>query len=175
MTISGRTWIFGDGVDTDVMIPAAYLHSGPEDQMKALFQSVRPGWVDAVTSGDVIVAGHNFGVGSSRPAARGFALLGIGLVIADSIGGLFLRSCVSYGLLALECPSVSKLFDEGDIAELSLDRFEILNVRTGERLPVTPLPQMLLDLMLQGGVMPLLEARNLISRPPGQHNPEDKT
>src|SRR3712207_7568731 len=93
-----------------------------EEQPRYVFSANRPGWVDLVAEGDLIVAGRNFGTGSSRPAARVLALLGIGGVIAESINGLFFRNSVNYAFPVLECPGVLEAFEEGDEAEFDLDR-----------------------------------------------------
>ena len=85
----------------------------PKDQAKHVFEANRPGWVNEMRAGDFIVAGRNFGMGSSRPAPMVLNALSVGCVLADSINALFFRNCVSFGLLALECPGVSEMFQEG--------------------------------------------------------------
>ena len=108
--IAPRVWCFGDNINTDLILPGPYLYRSPEEQARAVFQSNRPGWVDQVGKGDAIVAGFNFGMGSSRPAARSVRACGVGFLLAETINGLFFRNAVNYGLLACECPGVAAAF-----------------------------------------------------------------
>ena len=100
-----------------------------------------------------------------RPARRRgrCAICGVGFVLAEAINGLFFRNAVNYGLLACECPGVSTAFEEGDTAELSLENWSVRNPRTGRTLAVQEVPPRLLEMMLQGGVYPLLAAQGLIA------------
>ena len=118
---SGRVWKFGDNINTDLMLPGSVLYSSPEQQARAVFINNRPGWVDQVQNGDAIVGGFNYGMGSSRPAARSLRNCGVGFLLAETINGLFFRNAVNYGLLACECSGVSTAFEEGDAAELDID------------------------------------------------------
>ena len=160
---SGRVWKFGDNINTDLMLPGPYLYSEPEQQARAVFMNNRPGWVDQVRNGDAIVGGFNYGMGSSRPAARSLRNCGVGFLLAETINGLFFRNAVNFGLLAFECPGVAAAFEEGDGAELSIERWSVRNPRSGQSLAVTPVPEMLLSLMRGGGVLPQLEAQGLIA------------
>jgi 3-isopropylmalate/(R)-2-methylmalate dehydratase small subunit len=100
----GRVWRFGDNINTDLMLPGPYLYRDAEDQARAVFMNNRPGWVDQVQKGDAIVGGFNYGMGSSRPAARSLRICGVGFLLAETINGLYFRNAVNYGLLACECP-----------------------------------------------------------------------
>jgi len=163
MTVSGKVWKFGDNINTDLMLPS-HVHSGSEaEQMKAVFSANRPGWVDVVQHGDFIVGGRNYGMGSSRPAARSLRNVGIACLIADSINGLFFRNCVNFGLLAVECPGASATFAESQTAEVSLVDFIVRNTATGEVLKALPIPENLLALMRGGGIYPVLEKQGLIA------------
>ena len=161
--ISGRVWKFGDNINTDLMLPGPLLTASEAEQARAVFSANRPGWVDEVRPGDIIVGGRNFGTGSSRPAARSLRNLGLGCLLAESINGLFFRNAVSFGFVTLECLGVSDDFEEGQIAEISLDDWTVRNVTTGATLPIKPVPARLMDLMTAGGVYPLLEAQGLIA------------
>ena len=161
--ISGRVWIFGDDVNTDVMMPGNVLYGTEEAQTRALFSTVRPGWVDEVRQGDIILAGRNFGCGSSRPASRSLVNVGIACVVADGINSLFLRNCVSYGLQAFSCPGVTGIFREGDVAEIDVDAGMVVNTRTQAQLMGQRLPPHLLAIMRGGGILPTLERDGLIS------------
>ena len=162
--ISGKVWKFGDNINTDLMLPGPLLFATEEEQKRAVFAASRPGWVDQVGKGDIIIGGLNYGTGSSRPAARSLRNLGISALLAESINGLFFRNAVNFGLLALECPGVHEAFEEGQTAELSLDDFTVRNPDIGALLKVQRIPAMLLDLMTQGGLYPHLERQGLIER-----------
>ena len=161
--IAGRVWKFGDDINTDLMLPGSLTYASEDAQKRAVFSANRPGWVDLVAAGDVIVGGRNYGIGSSRPAARSLRNLGLGCLLAESINGLFFRNAVNYGFLALACPGVSDLFEEGDIAELSLADWRVRNRRTGGHVAVAPVPEGLLTIVRGGGVYPLLERQGLVS------------
>ena len=160
--ISGKVWKFGDDINTDLMLPGPLLFATEEEQKRAVFSANRPGWIDQVRTGDIIVGGFNYGMGSSRPAARSLLNLGIAALLAESINGLFFRNAVNFGLLALECPGVHEAFEEGQTAEVSLDDFTVRNPDIGALLKVQRIPAMLLDLMMQGGLYPHLERQGLI-------------
>ena len=138
--------------------------TAPEaEQARAVFSANRPGWIDQIAPGDIIIGGRNFGTGSSRPAARSLRNIGLGCLVAESINGLFFRNAVSFGFLALECPGVHAAFEEGQTAEVSLADWSVRNRDTGAVLHATPIPERLLSLMTSGGIYPLLEAEGLIA------------
>lgn len=166
--ISGRVWKFGDDINTDLMMPGPALYLPEAERIRYVFQANRPGWVDLVRPGDFIVGGRNYGVGSSRPAALSLRNLDIGCLIAESINGLFFRNCVNFGLLALECPGVHDAFAEGHTAEVWVQDFTVRNVDTGTVLQANPVPGPLVELMLGGGIFPVLERRGLIAPLPAQ-------
>ena len=160
---TGRVWKFGDDINTDLMLPGPLLTASEEEQRRAVFSANRPGWVDEVRPGDIIIGGRNFGTGSSRPAARSLRNLGLGALIAESINGLFFRNAVSFGFLALECPGISSAFEEGQTAEIAIDTLTVRNRDTGSVLSISPVPEQLLSLMTGGGIYPLLEKQGLIA------------
>ena len=160
---TGKVWKFGDNINTDLMLPGSVLYSSPEQQARAVFMNNRPGWVDQVRQGDAIVGGFNYGMGSSRPAARSLRNCGVGFLLAETINGLFFRNAVNYGLLACECGGVSAAFEEGDTVELDIDAWSVRNPRSGRTLAVSPVPQQLLVMMLGGGIYPVLEREGLIA------------
>ena len=159
---SGKIWKFGDDINTDLMLPGSLLFATEEEQKRAVFSANRPGGVDQVRAGDIIVGGLNYGMGSSRPAARSLRNLGVAALLAESINGLFFRNAVNFGLLALECPGVHSAFEEGQTAEVSLEDFTVRNRDTGALLKAQRIPSMLLELMTQGGLYPHLERQGLI-------------
>ena len=161
--ISGRVWKFGDNINTDFMMPGPALYLPEAERVRYVFQANRPGWVDQMRRGDFIIGGHSYGVGSSRPAALSLRNLGVGCLIAESINGLFFRNCVNFGLLAIECPGVHGMFEEGQTAVVSTDDLTVRNEQTGAVRQALPVPRELVDLMVGGGIFPLLERQNLIA------------
>lgn len=166
--IRGRVWKFGDDINTDLMMPGPALYLPEAERVRYVFQANRPGWVDQVRRGDFIIGGKNYGVGSSRPAALSLCNLGIGGLIAESINGLFFRNCVNFGLLALACPGIHEVFEEGQTASVSIEDFTIRNEQTGEERTAEPVPRELVDLMCGGGIFPLLESLGLIDPLPSK-------
>jgi 3-isopropylmalate/(R)-2-methylmalate dehydratase small subunit len=159
-----KVWKFGDNIDTDQMLPGPYLWRSQEERARAVFMSSRPGWVDQMKKGDALVAGHNFGCGSSRPAALSLRDCGVSFVLAESIKGLMFRNAVNFGMALFECPGVTAAFEEGDGAEVTLADWTARNLRTGKTLKIKPIPQTPLSIMLSGGVIPLLEKRGMIAK-----------
>ena len=153
--LKGRVWKFGDDINTDLMVPAIALWKDAE-MTKYCFSANRPGWSALVEKGDILVAGKNFGTGSSRPAARVLKDLGITCLLAESINGLFLRNCVNFALPALPCPGVFAAFEEGDIAEVDFEQGKITNQTRGMMLETAPLPEMLVKIIDAGGIIPML-------------------
>jgi len=161
--LEGKVWVFGDDINTDLIAPTPYIYMPAKDQAKHVFEANRPGWVNEMKPGDFIVAGRNFGMGSSRPAPMVLDALSLGCVLADSINALFFRNCVSFGLLALECPGVSRMFQEGQNARVSFEDFTVENATTGVKLKAVPVPPALIEMMRRGGMFPLLESEGLIA------------
>ncbi|HEY1935667.1 MAG TPA: hypothetical protein VGG99_26970 [Acetobacteraceae bacterium] len=127
-----KAWKFGDNINTDLMLPGPYLTRSAEEQATAVFMNNRPEWRAEMQPGDAIVGGFNYGMGSSRPAARSLRNCGVSFLLAETINGLFFRNAVNFGFLALECPGVSTAFDEGDAAELSVQDWTV-GIRAPDR------------------------------------------
>jgi 3-isopropylmalate/(R)-2-methylmalate dehydratase small subunit len=153
----GKVWKFGDEINTDLMVPSTSMTLPEKEMPKYCFSANRPGWINQVTKGDIIVAGKNFGIGSSRPGARVIKDTGIACLLAESINGLFLRNCVNFGLPALACKGVYAVFKEGDTAEIDFKQGKIINLTTGLVLKTTPLPDRLIRIIDAGGLIPMLE------------------
>ena len=163
MNPTGKVWLVGDNINTDLILPGRAQYFTPEEQMRCVFEANRPGWVDEVRPGDILIGGQNFGMGSSRPAARSLKNLGLACLVAESINGLFYRNCVNWGFPALECPGVGALFAEGDTASVSFDDFTVVNRADGKSLAAREVPDVLLATLRAGGVLPLLEKEGLIA------------
>jgi 3-isopropylmalate/(R)-2-methylmalate dehydratase small subunit len=163
--LTGRVWLFGDNIDTEVILPTVVLMRPRAEQAGHVLSAVRPGWAELVRPGDIIVAGESFGIGSGRPAPRVLKDLGIAAVIADSVAGLFLRGAVTEGLPCVAAPGVSAGFAEGDELELEFAGWIIVNGRTGARYAGQGIPGRLGAMMLSGGVMPFLFENGYIAAP----------
>lgn len=125
MAITGRAWLLDDGIDTDVLAPGHYMSLAPKDLAAHCLEALRPNFVSQVQSGDLILAGENFGIGSSREqAVESLKILGVSAVIAKSFGGIFQRNAFNLGLMCLSCPKL-KLSDMCEFEHV------ILNTETG--------------------------------------------
>ena len=160
LLFQGKVWKFGDNISTDLMMPGLVYSRMASDQdiAKYCMSGNRPGWVEQVRPGDIIVARRNFGCGSSRPAPRMLKNLGISVVVAESMSRLFFRNAVNVGFPVLICPGVYEAFEEGELAQVNAETGEVNNltretVLRGEALfPGTPPYQIL----KAGGLEPLL-------------------
>ncbi|HEY3425525.1 MAG TPA: 3-isopropylmalate dehydratase [Negativicutes bacterium] len=162
MLITGKVWKFGDDINTDLIFPHSAFRVSPEEQAKLVFSDNRPGWAEQVQPTDIIVAGRNFGTGSSRPGAALLKRLQLGGLIADSINGLFFRNCIGYGFPALQCKGVSDLYEEGDYAVIDLEAGTVKNERTGQTLQGIKISQSMIDTLAAGGIEELLKMQGFI-------------
>ncbi|MDI9369507.1 MAG: 3-isopropylmalate dehydratase small subunit [Synergistaceae bacterium] len=152
----GRAWVFGEDVDTDVIIPARRLVSGDEAELgRYCMEDEDPEFAARVSPGDIIVAGENFGCGSSREHAP-LAIRGAGCscVIASSFARIFFRNAINTGLPIFECPEAVASVRAGDEIEADPTAGVIVNMRSGETFPVAPFPTFLQQLVKRGGLAP---------------------
>jgi 3-isopropylmalate/(R)-2-methylmalate dehydratase small subunit len=156
LTFRGKVWVFGDNLNTDAMYPAFAMKMDPPEAAKHIFYEVRPGWTDQVCPGDIVLAGKNFGLGSSRPVASLFTELGVAGLVAEEFNSLFFRNAVNAGLPAMTVPDATGVFSEGDIGSFDLTAGTWRNESTGAFGTVPTLPDLLLDIIASGGVMPRL-------------------
>lgn len=161
--IRGKVWKFGDNISTDLLMPSVTMFGqvSEEDMKHYCMYIERPDFAKNVKKGDIVVAGKNFGCGSSRPAAMLLLGLGISCVLADTIGALFFRNSINLGLPILTMEGVSALFKEGDEAEVNLRSGEIKNLVTGQLRNTRPIAEELIEILKAGGIVPFLakEAR----------------
>lgn len=162
----GRVWKFGDSINTDLIFPNTAFRLPVDQQYRSVFAANRPGWVDQVQAGDIVVAGADFGMGSGRPVGRLLRECGIAALLAESINGLCLRNCVTYGFPALSVPGVTDLFEEGDLAAVDFAAGTVRNETRGREIGAAPLPELFLDLMRAGGSVPMLIAEGWIEPDP---------
>ena len=162
MITSHRVWMLGADIDTDALAPVAYMKLGIEGIAPHCLEAVRPEFAREVQRGDVVVAGQNFGIGSSREQAAGALVhLGITAVIAPSFSGLFFRNAFNLGLLLLTCRDTSAF---KDLQPVGLDKKTLtLTAPDGSCISCDPIPEFLLDMVEAGGLMNQLRQR--IKRP----------
>jgi 3-isopropylmalate/(R)-2-methylmalate dehydratase small subunit len=153
---TGRVWVFGNDLNTDAMYPAFAMKMDPPEAAKHIFYEVRPGWTEEVSPGDIVLAGTNFGVGSSRPVAALFSELGVSGLVAEEFNSLFFRNAVNAGLPAMTVPDVTTAFSDGDVGTFDLSDGSWHNDTTGVGGRVPKLPDLILDIVASGGVLPRL-------------------
>ena len=152
-----RVWKLGADVDTDALAPGAYMKYGIDVIAQHCLEALRPDFAAAVRPGDVLVAGANFGIGSSREQAAGALVhLGVRAVIAPSFSGLFFRNAFNLGLLLLTCPDAEQL-QEGDAVTLVPTGVQRAD---GTVLPCQPIPDFLMNMVHAGGLMNVLKQRS---------------
>jgi 3-isopropylmalate/(R)-2-methylmalate dehydratase small subunit len=154
-----RAWLFGDDIDTDALAPGRYMKLGIEEIAKHCLEAVAPGFAKEVRFGDVLVAGRNFGAGSSREQApAALKHLGIAAIVAESFAGLFYRNSLNLGLPAIICADAKQIRD-GDELSISYEKCEILDLSARRSFAFEPIPPHLWQMVLDGGLLPHLEKR----------------
>ncbi len=165
--IEGRVWTLGADVDTDGIISGKYLTViDPEELKKHVFEIALPEFAANARPGDVLVAGENFGCGSSREhAPAAMKAIGVGAVVADSFARIFFRNAINLGLPVIEVTGVRAIFEKGDVARIEMGRGRVTNERTGASVSFPPLPPHLLRILEAGGLVEHVR-RELATRPP---------
>jgi len=153
--------VFGDNVDTDQIISGKYLTlRDPDEMAKHVFEAARPEFPSGVRKGDVIVAGKNFGSGSSREEAPVvIKRVGISIVIARSFARLFFRNAINIGLPVLECKNYARIV-EGDIVEADLEARILKNMTRADTFPASKMPKFLLNMLETGGALEAYRRRH---------------
>ena len=156
---TGRAWVFGDNIDTDAMAPSAYMMQRPEEAVTHCMESLDTNFAQQVNVGDIFVAGEHLGLGSSRENAPfNLQQLGIRVVLAKSFARIFYRNALNLGLLALVCPQCQRI-SNGDALSVDATKGIVHNHSTGEVLHCDPLPDHLLEMIRDGGLLPHLKKR----------------
>ena len=152
---TGKVWVLGDDIDTDIIIPTEYLALKTIDDMKQYgFSPLRPELAGQIEKGDIIVAGKNFGCGSSREHAPvAIKASGISCVIAKSFARIFYRNAINIGLPILECPAASEAISEGDTVSIDFDTGVITDETTGQTFQAAPFPPFIQKIIKAGGLM----------------------
>ena len=156
--IAGKVWKLGDHVSTDYMAPG-FAEDGPWEERKKHILHIHPTFAAKCQPGDVIVAGKNFGCGSSREKAPGnLKALGIACIVAESFGRIFFRNSLAIGLPVVACRGISEMFNEGDRLELNFETSVVRNLTTGKEAKGEILPPDLINVVKKGGVLALLKS-----------------
>ncbi len=155
MILRGKVWKFGDNIDTDAIIPARYLNtSDPEELARHIMEDADKEFPNKVKSGDMIIAGANFGCGSSREHAPiAIKAAGIQAVVAKSFARIFYRNAFNIGLPIFESEDASQKIREGDEIEINADKGIIKNITKKEEYTAKPIPQFMQELISAGGLI----------------------
>lgn len=161
MKVSGRAVKFGDNIDTDVIIPAKYLvHTDPYELARHAMEGLDPSFAEKAKSGVILVAGRNFGCGSSREQAPiALKYSGVKCVVAESFARIFYRNAINIGLPVAECASAPEKIGEGDLLNVDLERGIIENVSKSLTIQASKLPPFILEILADGGLIENLRRR----------------
>lgn len=157
-----KAWVFGDQVNTDDMFPGFAMGMSIKEASQHMFAASRPEWTEQVAPGDVVVAGEGFGIGSSRPVPLLFNERGVRYVVAEKFNTLFFRNCINYGLLPIVCEMATTHITDGDQLSLEIENWQLI-INGEQSLAVRPLPEMLLDIVKEGGLLSRLERKGYLT------------
>ncbi|MDL2264223.1 3-isopropylmalate dehydratase small subunit [Synergistaceae bacterium OttesenSCG-928-I11] len=161
--LRGNAWVYGDNVDTDVIIPARYLTTSTPDKLAPhCMEDIDTTFASSVKPGDIIVGGNNFGCGSSREHAPiAIKAAGVSCVIAGSFARIFFRNAINIGLPILECPEATEpgAVNKGDALDVDLSTGVIENKTNGKIFTAQPVPEFLQRLFTVGGLVPYVRER----------------
>lgn len=157
--LKGKVWKFGDDIDTDIIIPGRYLVLTEEKELaEHVMEGLDPEFHKKVVEGDIMVAGKNFGCGSSREHAPiALKSAGISAVVAESFARIFYRNAINVGLPLLESKNISKNVDEGDEIQIDMEKGILKNLKTEEEFKIIGLPDFMLGILENGGLIPYLQ------------------
>ena len=161
--MQGKVWKFGDNIDTDLIIAARYLNTSDANELaKHVMEDEDPQFVEKMSVGDMIVAGENFGCGSSREHAPiALKAAGISAIIAPTFARIFYRNAFNMGLPIFELKEANEI-DEGDVIKVDMDAGEVINITQSKRYKFTPIPDFMQELVDAGGLIEY--AKNEIAR-----------
>lgn len=158
--IIGRVRKFGNNIDNDIITPGPTLQLSMEEMKKHAFSPIYPEFYKTVKEGDIIVAGSNFGCGSSREQATAVVkALGIRFIVCDSMARIYLRNCVGLGVYPVLSKGASQIFDEGDKIEIDIQHGEVKNLKTGKTISFEPLSGTPLEIFETGGILSILKKK----------------
>ncbi|KRB40181.1 MAG: 3-isopropylmalate dehydratase [Pseudomonadota bacterium] len=155
----GRAFLFGDNIDTDLLAPGYAMKLPPEELARHCLEAIDPSFAAVVRRGDVVVAGRNFGLGSSREqAAVSLKLLGVSAVLAVSFARIFYRNAINLGLPAIILPLACEI-EAGDELSIDPEAGRVENLTQARGYDVAPIPSHLMAMIRDGGLMPHLKRR----------------
>ena len=162
MNTHGKVFKYGDNVDTDVIIPARYLNTSDANELAAhCMEDIDKDFVRNVKKGDIIVAGYNFGCGSSREhAPLVIKTCGTGCVIAKSFARIFYRNAINIGMPILECSEACDEISAGDEVSIDFDSGEIKDITTGKSYFAQPFPPFIQNIIKAGGLLASIKNSN---------------
>ena len=162
-TSSHRVWKYGDDVNTDVIFPGKYTYTvshNPAELARHALEDLDPQFAANVQPGDVIIAGRNWGNGSSREqAVTCLVHAGLRAVIASSFARIYYRNAINNGLLAIPCPEIVSVVSAGDVVEINMENSTL--IWDGDRFDFPPLPAQVRKILEAGGIIPYLQAKRL--------------
>ncbi len=155
MILKGKAWILDDNVDTDMILPGKYLSSTDPGMLGAhCFEGIEQGWAQKVSAGDIVIAGDNFGCGSSREhAPLAIKAAGIAAILAESIGPIFYRNAINVGLPVIEATGVRSMFKEKHLVEIDYEKGMITNATIGKTIKIDPFPEIISEILKFGGLL----------------------
>ena len=155
MDAKGKAIKYGNNIDTDVIIPARYLNTHDHAELAShCMEDIDPGFSKKVKAGDIMVAGMNFGCGSSREHAPiAIKAAGISCVIAKDFARIFYRNAINIGLPILECPEASERIEDGDKIEVDYSQGLIVNITKKEEYHAVPFPEFIKNIIDKGGLI----------------------
>ncbi|MDH5806942.1 MAG: 3-isopropylmalate dehydratase small subunit [Candidatus Methanomethylicaceae archaeon] len=160
MIIKGKVWLFEDNIDTDLIIPGKYLVlTDPNELSKHVFENIIEGFYSKISKGDIIVAGKNFGCGSSREhAAIALKYAGIGAIVAKSFSRIFFRNAINVGLPVIPSKEARDIINNGEIITINLEE-GFIEKEDGKRIAIEKYPDFLLEILKNGGLVESLKKK----------------
>jgi 3-isopropylmalate/(R)-2-methylmalate dehydratase small subunit len=161
MIFRGKIWTLGDNIDTDTIISGKYLGStDPSFLAEHCLEAIEQGWTRKISGGDILVAGKNFGCGSSREHAPvALKAAGISCIVAESFGAIFFRNAVNLGLPVIELEGAGDRFKEGEVAEVDMKSGEIRNTNSGKTYNFPSIAPIVLDILESGGLLSYIKKK----------------
>jgi len=154
-----RAWVIGNDIDTDVLAPGQYMKGTLAELAAHCMEAIEPSFATNVKPGDVVIAGKNFGIGSSREqAAEALKHLGVAAVVARSFGGIFYRNALNLGLPVFTSDATGAI-EDGEEDSIDVDAAVLTRVADNEKVNCEPLPGFLLEMLHDGGLLPHLERK----------------
>lgn len=160
MTVRGKAFVFGKNIDTDQIYPGRFVeYTDVEDVKKYAMCGADEDFVNKFRPGDIIVAGTNFGCGSSREhAAITLKAVGAGAILAESFGRIFFRNAINLGVPVITCREITKIVTDGDEIEVDIESGRIKNLTTGASTQAVPMSPYIMNILKSGGIKPMIKA-----------------